>query len=80
MLKFVFTFPFITPDRVWVNDLLSNFVLPNTAGDILHHRKGLFRYGCGVHTVNSESEVIYIDRSYNIKKLSNDMKINNTFI
>lgn len=77
---FVFTFPFVTPDRVWVNDLLSNLVLTNTAGDILHHLKGLFRYGCGFHTVNSESEVIYIDRSYNIKKLSNDMKINNTFI
>ncbi|XP_065929520.1 uncharacterized protein [Magallana gigas] len=71
----------VTSDRVWVSDHRNNLILKDTADDPLHHVEdscsGLYR---GFHTVNSESELIYIDRSYNIKKLSKDMKTTTTFI
>lgn len=78
----------VTSDRVWVSDDKNNIVLTNTAGDRLHHRediccniieedlcsdlpeRDLYH---GLHTVNSERELIYIDIDYNIIKLSKDM-------
>nr|XP_034321357.1 uncharacterized protein LOC105324242 isoform X2 [Crassostrea gigas] len=70
----------VTSDRVWVSDR-NNLMLTDTTGVPLH-RVGdscsdLFR---GLHTVNSESELIYIDRNSNINKLSKDMKTTTTFI
>ncbi|XP_065932365.1 uncharacterized protein [Magallana gigas] len=70
----------VTSDRVWVCDTY-NIMLTDTTGVPLHRVedscRGVFR---GLHTVNSESELIYIDRDYNINKLSKDMKTNTTFI
>ncbi|XP_065929646.1 uncharacterized protein [Magallana gigas] len=68
----------VTSDRVWVSDRY-NLMLTNTTGDPLHRVEYSCR-GKGLHTVNSESELIYIDRNYNINKLSKDMKTTTTFI
>nr|XP_034308033.1 uncharacterized protein LOC105321474 isoform X2 [Crassostrea gigas] len=69
----------VTSDRVWVNDDKNTIILTNTKGVPLHRVKDscsgdIFYTGNGSHTVNSESELIYIDKKYNIMKLSNDMK------
>nr|XP_034309389.1 uncharacterized protein LOC105319963 [Crassostrea gigas] len=70
----------VTSDRVWISDN-DNLILTDTTGVPLHCVKvSCSGYGCGLHTVNSESELIYIDRNYNINKLSKDMKITTTFI
>nr|XP_034319871.1 uncharacterized protein LOC105336432 isoform X2 [Crassostrea gigas] len=70
----------VTSDRVWVSDW-NNLMLTDTTGVPLHRvedsRSG---YNRGIHTVNSESELIYIDRDYNINKLSKDLKTTTTFI
>ncbi|XP_065937105.1 uncharacterized protein [Magallana gigas] len=68
----------VTSDRVWVSDL-NNLMLTDTTDVPLHHVKDSCS-GYGSHTVNSESELIYIDRNYNINKLSKDMKTTTTFI
>eukprot|EP00105_Crassostrea_gigas_P036570 XP_019920718.1 PREDICTED: uncharacterized protein LOC105323109 [Crassostrea gigas] len=71
----------VTSDWVWVSDYEYNLILTDTTGVPLHRVedscRGLFR---GLHTVNSESELIYIDRNSNINKLSKDMKTTTTFI
>ncbi|XP_065937610.1 uncharacterized protein [Magallana gigas] len=71
----------VTSDRVWVSDDKDNLMLTDTTGVPLHRVEdswsGFFR---GLHTVNSESELIYIDRNSNINKLSKDMKTTTTFI
>nr|XP_034319965.1 uncharacterized protein LOC105329701 [Crassostrea gigas]XP_034319967.1 uncharacterized protein LOC105329701 [Crassostrea gigas]XP_034319968.1 uncharacterized protein LOC105329701 [Crassostrea gigas]XP_034319969.1 uncharacterized protein LOC105329701 [Crassostrea gigas]XP_034319970.1 uncharacterized protein LOC105329701 [Crassostrea gigas]XP_034319971.1 uncharacterized protein LOC105329701 [Crassostrea gigas]XP_034319972.1 uncharacterized protein LOC105329701 [Crassostrea gigas]XP_03431997 len=71
----------VTSDRVWVSDNEDNLMLTDTTGVPLHRVEdscsGLYR---GSHTVNSESELIYIDRKHNINKLSKDMKTTTTFI
>ncbi|XP_065931696.1 uncharacterized protein [Magallana gigas] len=73
----------VTSDRVWVSGYRNNLMLTDTTGVPLHRVKdscrGLYR-GNGFHTVNNESELIYIDRNYNINKLSKDMKTTTTFI
>nr|XP_034309427.1 uncharacterized protein LOC109618689 [Crassostrea gigas] len=70
----------VTPDRVWVSDR-NNLILTDTTGVPLHRVEDSYSdlYG-GLHTVNSESQLIYIDRDYNINKLSKDIKITTTFI
>nr|XP_034308462.1 uncharacterized protein LOC117683415 isoform X2 [Crassostrea gigas] len=70
----------VTPDRVWVSDR-NNIMLTDTTGVHLHRVKDSYSdlYG-GLHTVNSESELIYIDKNENINKLSKDMKTTTTFI
>uniref|UniRef100_K1QFD7 Tripartite motif-containing protein 2 n=1 Tax=Magallana gigas TaxID=29159 RepID=K1QFD7_MAGGI len=71
----------VTSDRVWVSDGRNNLILTSTTGVLLHRVEDICRvlYG-GFHTVNSESELFYIDRNYNINKLSKDMKTTTTFI
>nr|XP_034319864.1 uncharacterized protein LOC109619480 [Crassostrea gigas]XP_034319866.1 uncharacterized protein LOC109619480 [Crassostrea gigas]XP_034319867.1 uncharacterized protein LOC109619480 [Crassostrea gigas]XP_034319868.1 uncharacterized protein LOC109619480 [Crassostrea gigas]XP_034319869.1 uncharacterized protein LOC109619480 [Crassostrea gigas] len=72
----------VTSDRVWVSDD-DNLMLTDTTGVPLHRVEDLcrgFYSDRGPHTVNSESELIYIDRKYNINKLSKDMKTTTTFI
>ncbi|XP_065932116.1 uncharacterized protein [Magallana gigas] len=71
----------VTSDRVWVSDD-DNLMLTDTTGVPLHRVEGSCSgiYVGGLHTVNSESELIYIDRNYNINKLSKDMKTTTTFI
>nr|XP_034319905.1 uncharacterized protein LOC117687457 isoform X2 [Crassostrea gigas] len=72
----------VTSHRVWVSDH-NKLMLTNTTGVPLHRVEdswsGLYGYR-GIHTVNSESELIYIDWNYNINKLSEDMKTTTTFI
>ncbi|XP_065929645.1 uncharacterized protein [Magallana gigas] len=70
----------VTSDRVWVSDK-NNLILTDTTGVPLHRVEDSWSdlHG-GFHTVNSESELIYIDRNYNINKLSKDMKTTTTFI
>nr|XP_034310537.1 uncharacterized protein LOC117684055 [Crassostrea gigas]XP_034310538.1 uncharacterized protein LOC117684055 [Crassostrea gigas] len=71
----------VTSARVWVSDNRNNLILTDTTGVPLHRVEdscvGLYK---GLHTVNCESELIYIDMNYNIKKLSKDMKTTTTFI
>ncbi|XP_065932418.1 uncharacterized protein [Magallana gigas] len=69
----------VTSDRVWVSDHINNLMLTDATGVPLHRVEDS-RRGVGLHTVNSESELIYIDRNYNINKLSKDMKTTTTFI
>ncbi|XP_065937207.1 uncharacterized protein [Magallana gigas] len=68
----------VTSDRVWVSDW-KNLMLTDTTGVPLHRVEDSWS-GFGLHTVNSESELIYIDRNSNINKLSKDMKTTTTFI
>ncbi|XP_065932249.1 uncharacterized protein [Magallana gigas] len=71
----------VTSDRVWVSDDEYNLILIDTTGVPLHRvEDSCSDYDIGIHTVNSESELIYIDRNYNINKLSKDMKTTTTFI
>ncbi|XP_061193781.1 uncharacterized protein LOC133202019 [Saccostrea echinata] len=71
----------VSSDRVWISDG-NNLILTNTAGDRLHHLtgipSGLFSYG--VHTVNNDGDLIYIDSDYNINNLSKDDRIKTTLI
>nr|XP_034320706.1 uncharacterized protein LOC105333854 [Crassostrea gigas] len=70
----------VTSDRVWVSDRY-NLMLTDTTGVPLHRvEDSCSDLYTGIHTVNSESELIYIDRNYNINKLSKDMKTTTTFI
>lgn len=67
----------VTPERAWVSDAKDNLILTNIEGEKLHHRKDVFGgifSGHGFHTINSNSELLYIDFNYNINKLSTDMK------
>lgn len=62
-------------DQIWVNDR-RNLILWNTNGGILHRFTDIYcGSNQGSHTVNSKGELIYIDRNYNINKLSNDRQI-----
>ncbi|XP_065932393.1 uncharacterized protein [Magallana gigas] len=70
----------VTSDRVWVSDPTYIIILTDTTGVPLHRVEDSCRDLYGLHTVNSESELIYIDEDYNINKLSKDMKRSTTFI
>uniref|UniRef100_K1QSC7 Tripartite motif-containing protein 2 n=1 Tax=Magallana gigas TaxID=29159 RepID=K1QSC7_MAGGI len=70
----------VTSDRVWVNDGRNSLILMDTTGIPLHRVEDSQSFLYGLHTVNSESELTYIDRKYNINKLSKDMKTTTTFI
>lgn len=66
---------FVTSDQMWVNDR-RNLILWNTDCGILHRLIDVYcGSNQGSHTVNSEGELIYIDRNYNINKLSNNRQI-----
>lgn len=62
----------LTSDRIWISDK-NNLLFKNKTGVTLHHLVDLCR-GYGVHTVNHEGELIYIDTNYDIKKLSNNFE------
>lgn len=64
---------------MWVSDT-NNLILTNNTGGIEHHVTDLNNSYNGLHTVNSEGELIYISDDGNIKKLSKDMKTTTTFI
>lgn len=69
----------VRSDRVWVSDSKNNLIFINNKGDILHRVNDICSRN-GLHTVNSETELIYIDRNCNINKLSKDMKTTTPFI
>ncbi|XP_078320664.1 uncharacterized protein LOC144621415 [Crassostrea virginica] len=70
----------VTPDRVWVSDR-NNLILTDTAtGKQLHSVEDSLDSGTGIHTVNCEGELIYIDKEFNIIKLCNDMETTTTLI
>lgn len=66
-------------DRIWFSDDKNNFILKNILGDILYRWKDIYSgylySGDGLYDVNSDNELIYIDRENNINKLLSDMKI-----
>lgn len=59
---------------VWASDHRNNLILTNTSGDFLHHLTELCIGYDGSHAVTNKGEFIYIDKSFNIIKLSNDIK------
>ncbi|XP_078341881.1 uncharacterized protein LOC111101543 isoform X3 [Crassostrea virginica] len=70
----------VTPDRVWVSDW-DKLILTDTAtGKQLHSVENSLDSGSGLHTVNCEGELIYIDKEDNIIKLCNDMETTTTLI
>eukprot|EP00105_Crassostrea_gigas_P035373 XP_019919521.1 PREDICTED: uncharacterized protein LOC105319963 [Crassostrea gigas] len=68
----------VTSDQVWVSDR-NNLILTNTTGVHLQHVKDSCN-AIGLCTVNSDSELIYIDKDNNINKLSKNMKTRTKFI
>nr|XP_034320812.1 uncharacterized protein LOC117687782 isoform X2 [Crassostrea gigas] len=74
----------VTSDLFWVSDVDNKLILSNTAGDIIYKSNDVCAgdddYGNGSHTVNNESELIYINRNYDINKLSKDRTTTTTFI
>ncbi|XP_062589881.1 uncharacterized protein LOC134251470 [Saccostrea cucullata] len=69
---------FLTPDRIWVNDGRS-LCLTNSKGNNLHRLFDVSEL-YGVHTVNSTGELIYVDKDWNINKLSTDNTTKSTLI
>ncbi|XP_061187275.1 uncharacterized protein LOC133195453 [Saccostrea echinata] len=69
----------VSSDRVWISDYIGNLILTNTAGDKLHHLTDIDS-DYGVHTVTRDGDLIYIDREYNINKLSTDHTVQTTLI
>nr|XP_022337256.1 uncharacterized protein LOC111133292 [Crassostrea virginica]XP_022337257.1 uncharacterized protein LOC111133292 [Crassostrea virginica]XP_022337258.1 uncharacterized protein LOC111133292 [Crassostrea virginica]XP_022337259.1 uncharacterized protein LOC111133292 [Crassostrea virginica] len=72
----------VTPDRFWVSDY-NDLILTDTAtGKQLHSvNDSLYSVtSAGIHSVNCDSELIYIDKDKNINKLSSDMKTTTTLI
>lgn len=67
----------MTSDRAWVSDDKTHLTLTKTTSDTLHQLKDLCdgdkTLSNGLHTVNNERELIYIDSNRNIVKLSTDM-------
>nr|XP_034321336.1 uncharacterized protein LOC105337630 isoform X5 [Crassostrea gigas] len=79
-VRFCYHISCVTSDRVWVSDYRNNLMLTDTTRVPLHRVEDSWSDISGLHTVNSESELIYIDRKHNINKLSKDMKTTTTFI
>jgi hypothetical protein len=63
----------LTSDLIWVRDD-DDLILTDGTGLTMHHVTDLAPFYTlgGVHTVNSYDELIYIDRKYNIIKVSAD--------
>lgn len=72
----------VTTNLFWASYDDNNIILSNTAGDKLYHLLDTPSdlSGYGAHTVNSSHELIYIDKEYNIKKLSMDLRTTTTFL
>eukprot|EP00105_Crassostrea_gigas_P041113 XP_019925261.1 PREDICTED: uncharacterized protein LOC105334143 [Crassostrea gigas] len=70
----------VPPDQVWASNV-RHLILKYTKGVIQHRVNDPYIGFCqGIHTVNNENELIYINKDYDIKKLSKDMKTTTTFI
>lgn len=70
----------VSSDLVWVSDN-NNIILTNKKDENLHHLTGTHsRLIITSHTVNSDNELIYIDKNFKINKLSKDMKSSTLFV
>ncbi|XP_061186393.1 uncharacterized protein LOC133194454 [Saccostrea echinata] len=69
----------LTSDLVWISED-CNLILTNIGGDTLHRLRDIWPNSYGAHTVNKTGDLIYIDRDYNIKKLSKDSKTKTSLI
>ncbi|XP_078321076.1 uncharacterized protein LOC144621521 [Crassostrea virginica] len=79
-VKYCYHISCVNPDRAWVSER-NNLILTDTeTGKQLHRVEDTLDTGIGKHTVNCEGELIYIDKEYNIIRLSNDMKTTTTLI
>ena len=66
----------VTPDRVWVNDHANLILLDTITGDTLCHLKVYNQIDCmGLHTVNRDGELIYVDFYHTINKRFDDNRI-----
>ncbi|XP_062570145.1 uncharacterized protein LOC134232215 [Saccostrea cucullata] len=70
----------VTSDQVWISDGTKSLILTNTLGDELQHLKDVLTTFTGVHTVNIDGDLIYIDRKYNISKLCTENKLRTLLI
>lgn len=72
-VKSCYHISYFESDLLWVSES-CNLVLTNTTGKTEHQLTDIpVDTFSGLHTVNSEGELFFIDKDYNIKKLSNDM-------
>lgn len=69
-----------TSNMFWVSDNKHNLFLTNISGETLYHLRDLWNGSDGVHTINTEHELIYIENNGNIKKLSKDMNTITEFV
>lgn len=65
---------FVSSDLFWISSR-TDLVLKNTSGDTKLLVQDVFHESTGVHTVNNNSELIYIHRNLDIRKLSKDLTI-----
>lgn len=70
----------VKSDRAWFSDDKNGLVLTNTKGISLQRVDDLCSGKYGLHTVNSEGELIYISKRFNINKMLKDMKTSTTLI
>ena len=72
----------VTPHRVWVHDEDKLILTDTTNGNDLYSVQDSLQefLDLGIHTVNNEYELIYIDKNNNIRKLSHDRKSTSTII
>lgn len=65
---------FATTEKVWISDDEKKIILTNKTGQFLHLLYDICSdsFSCGLHTVNSENELTYIDKDHKIKILSTD--------
>ncbi|XP_022311745.1 uncharacterized protein LOC111116982 isoform X2 [Crassostrea virginica] len=73
-VEFCYHISSVTSDRVWVSDWNNVSLIDTAAGNTIYRLTDYSELESGNHTVNSESELIYIDDNANISKLSTDMK------
>lgn len=73
-IKYCIHISCVSSDMVWVSDG-RNLILINKTGDTVYFLKDVWRkyFPYGTHTVNSEMDLIYISKMFNINKLSKDM-------
>ena len=64
----------VTPNRLWVSDGYNLILIDTTTGEKLFILEDFLKVETGKHMVNSDRELIYIDKHYNLCKLSSDMK------
>ena len=71
----------VTPDQAWFSDYASNLTLTDTkTGETLHQVTNMGDRLRGCHSIDNESDLIYIDKYNNIKKLSIVTKTRSTLI